>query len=122
LMKDTDVPASILDTDDVDPKIDIRYTNGHVKGRFNLRFKQHIFNWVIATMVSGCGVHGVYLHYHEQDLENTIIEQQKMVAKAQSEASVAVANLQQLQLLVTQRSMPFLPITVGSQDSSKPKQ
>lgn len=122
LMKDAEVPTTTTtDLDTIDPKVDIRYSNGHLKGKFNLKFKQHIFNWIIATMVSGCGVHGIYLHYHEQDLENTIIEQQKMVAKAQSEAAVAVTNLQQLQSLLMQRSI--LPPTAGAgnQDASKPK-
>lgn len=120
-MKDVDVPNTpTLDLDVSDPKIDIHYTNGSLKGKFNLKFKQHVFNWVIATLVSGCGAHGIYLHYHEQDLENTIIEQQKMVAKAQSEAAVAVANLQQLQLLLTQRSI--LPPITGVDNQDKPKQ
>lgn len=120
-MNEVDVPKPNL-IDVIDPKIDIHYTNGSLKGKFNLKFKQHIFNWVIATLVSSCGAHGVYLHYHEQDLEKTIIDQQKIIVSAQVEVKEAQTALQQVQLLLTQKSIATQISPVGIQDNSKPKQ
>lgn len=120
-MNEVDVPKLNL-IDAVDPKIDIHYINGNLKGKFNLKFKQHIFNWIIATLVSGCGAHGVYLHYHEQDLQKTIVDQQKIIISAQVEVKEAQAALAQVQLLLTQRSIASQIPAVGIQDGSKPKQ
>jgi hypothetical protein len=120
-MNESDVPNPNTELI-TDPKVDIRYTNGNLKGRFNIKFKQHIFNWVIATLVSGCGAHGVYLHYHEQDLEKTITDQQKTISDSLVRESLAAERLQQLQLLITQRSTISPTLAVGIQDIPKPKQ
>jgi hypothetical protein len=84
-----------------DPKVDIRYTNGHVTGKFTFRFKQHIFNWMITAIVSACGIHGVYLHYYQEDLEKQIKEQQSMLTESYKREAAVEEALKAAQLLLT---------------------
>jgi hypothetical protein len=102
-----------------DPKLDIRLTNGHLTGKFRFKFKQHIFNWIMAIMVSGCGFHGAYLHYHQMDLEKQVESQQKLISDSQAREAICASALQQAQFLLVQRTTIAPITTVGNQDISK---
>lgn len=104
-------------TDVTDPKVDIRYTNGHVTGKVNFRFKQHIFNWIISVVVSSCGIHGVYLHFHEEDLEKQIKEQQVLLAESYKREAAVEEALKSAQLLLMQKSI----LTPMLSDQDKPR-
>lgn len=93
-------PTPSVDDCIIDPKVDIRYTNGHVTGKFTFRFRQHIFNWIITAIVSACGVHGVYLHYYEEGLERQIKEQQVMLDESYKREAVVQEALKSAQLLL----------------------
>lgn len=101
-----------------EPKVDIHYTNGQVQGKFKFKFKQSVFNTIISLVVSGCGVHGVYLHYEVMDKDKTIIQQQTAITEGQQREAAALA---QIQLLLTQKSMTFPIPMADNQNVPKPK-
>lgn len=112
-----DEVPNLTDDSILDPKVDIRFTNGHVTGKFKFRFRQHIFNWIISIVVSTCGVHGVVLHYEHDEMEKQIKEQQTMLAESYKREAAVEEALKSAQLLLVQRSMIFPMLS----DPEKPK-
>ena len=106
----------VNESDSKEPNVDVHYSNGHLK--FKINFKQHVFNWLIFISSLGCGAHGVWLHYHEADLESTIIQQQQLINDAQKREAVAAESLERAELLLERRSTIAPTSSADTQDTA----
>lgn len=99
-----------------EPKVEVKYTDGHVTGRFRFKFKQHWFNWAVSAVISACSGHSIWLHYHINDQAKTIVDQQKTISD-----TVIALSATQIRLAEAQAREVELINALAEKNNVKPK-
>jgi len=113
-------PMEVFSVND-NKKYDIHLNNGHLKGTFQLRFRQSLFNWFIGIVVSGCGGHGVWMHYHMMDTEYKLEQATKLLSESQDREAQYAKMFQQIESTLAHQSTQIPIIEVDTRRSAKTK-
>jgi hypothetical protein len=104
---------------EIDPNVDLHYTNGNLSGKFRLKLKQKAINILLSLFISGCSLHGIMLHYQQRDIEARLTATQIQLEASQKREADALEHFQRF--LIEQQPMRFPTSEFGTQGTAKQK-